>query len=71
MVIGFVELVIIGMTVVSFGGYGIQLAVILSNKDLLTYTNRLIVALSISDVSQFSVNDCFRICRTSYKLLGI
>ena len=38
------------MTLVSFGGYVMLLAVILSHRYLLTYTNRIIIALSISDV---------------------
>ena len=49
-VMGFLEFVIISMTVVSFAGYAMLLAVILTNSHLLTYTNRLIIALSISDV---------------------
>ena len=49
-VMGFLEFVIISMTVISFAGYVMLLAVILTNSHLLTYTNRLIIALSISDV---------------------
>ncbi len=46
----YVQWIVLAMVVISLFGYGLLLMVILTHRHLRTYTNRLIVALSISDV---------------------